>query len=141
MRAFLPMDPSGLRGHVQGMFHPRLVLFQYYAPCESALSKADTVALVDAISRRIFMRRWADQFNRSTLSHFLNSPAGRAFRLIAGTAFLLVGILYREDILGILSITWGVFPFSAGAFDVCYISAALGGPFSGATIRRQFGTS
>jgi hypothetical protein len=107
----------------------------------SALLRADSLTLINEFSRRIFMRRWADRFNRSTLSHFLNSPAGRAFRLTAGTAFLVVGILYRGNSPGILSIAWGVFPFTAGAFDVCYISAALGGPFSGAIIRRQFGTS
>ncbi len=30
---------------------------------------------------------------------------------------------------------WGVLPLSAGAFDLCYISAVLGGPLSGARIR------
>jgi hypothetical protein len=32
---------------------------------------------------------------------------------------------------------WGVFPLIAGAFDVCFISAVLGGPFSGAKIREK----
>ena len=31
-----------------------------------------------------------------------------------------------------------IFPLSAGAFDVCYISAALGGPLSGSTIRARY---
>ena len=79
----------------------------------------------------------ADAFNRTGFSHFLNSTAGRVFRVVAGIAFLSVGYLYRQDTLGIVSMIWGVFPLSAGAFDVCYISAALGGPLSGARIREQ----
>ena len=59
------------------------------------------------------------------------------FRLAAGIGFLLVGIVYREYTLGILSLIWGVFPLSAGALDICYISALLGGPLSGARIREK----
>ena len=76
-----------------------------------------------------------ESFNHSGFSKFLNSRAGRAFRLVAGAGFLLVGYLYRDHLLGVLSIAWSVFPLSAGAFDICYISAALGGPLSGAKIR------
>jgi hypothetical protein len=74
-------------------------------------------------------------FNRSDLSRFLNRPAGRIFRLLAGIGFLVVGFVYREYTLGVLSMIWGVFPLSAGALDICYISALLGGPISGAKIR------
>jgi len=77
-----------------------------------------------------------ESFNRSGLSKFLNSQWGRIFRLVAGAGFLVVGCLYRDHLLGVLSIAWSVFPLSAGAFDICYISAALGGPLSGAKIRR-----
>lgn len=79
-----------------------------------------------------------ESFNRSGFSKFLNSLAGRIFRLVAGTGFLVVGYLYRDHLLGVLSIAWSVLPLSAGAFDVCYISAALGGPLSGAKIRRNY---
>ncbi len=82
----------------------------------------------------------ADAFNRTRFSHFLNSTPGRIFRLVAGVAFLLLGFVYRHKTLGIVSMVWGVFPLSAGAFDICYISAALGGPLSGAKIRNQFKT-
>jgi hypothetical protein len=81
------------------------------------------------------MRRFEEAFNRSSFSRFLNSPAGRIFRLVAGTGFLVVGFVYRADALGVLSMMWGVLPFSAGAFDICYISAVLGGPLSGTKIR------
>ncbi len=76
-----------------------------------------------------------EAFNRSAFSHFINSPAGRAFRLVAGSAFLGVGYLFRGHTLGLLAMAWSVFPLTAGGFDICWISGALGGPLSGAKIR------
>jgi hypothetical protein len=76
-------------------------------------------------------------FNQSGFSRFLNTAAGRVFRLVAGAAFLLFGFAYRGSVLGVVSMAWSVFPLTAGAFDVCYISAVLGGPFSGRAIRRE----
>ena len=81
------------------------------------------------------MSKIEGSFNRSGFSRFLNSPGGRVFRLVAGLGFLAVGYLYRGHTLGVLSMVWSVFPLSAGAFDICYISALLGGPLSGAKIR------
>ena len=82
---------------------------------------------------------WQEDFNRSSLSRFLNSPTGRVFRVGAGIAFLVVGYLSRGHLLGLVAIIWSIFPLSAGGFDVCYISAALGGPLSGSTIRARYG--
>ena len=76
-------------------------------------------------------------FNRSGFSRFINSPAGRIFRLVAGTGFLVVGYVYRAETLGVVSMIWSVFPLSAGGFDLCFISALLGGPLSGAKIREK----
>ena len=84
--------------------------------------------------------RIAETFNRSGFSRFINSPRGRAFRLIAGAMFVVVGYVFRHHTLGLLSVAWGVLPLSAGAFDLCYVSAALGGPLSGARIREQYHT-
>lgn len=81
-----------------------------------------------------------EAFNRSAFSKFLNRPAGRIFRLAAGTGFLLIGLLFRHTTLGLAAMVWSVFPITAGGFDVCYISAILGGPFSGAKIRETFGS-
>jgi len=86
------------------------------------------------------MRSFEESFNRSSFSRFLNSPAGRIFRLAAGTGFLVVGYIYRGHALGVLSMVWSVFPLSAGALDICYISALLGGPISGAKIRAKYKT-
>lgn len=76
-----------------------------------------------------------EAFNHSGLSRFLNSPAGRVFRVAAGVGFLVVGYLYRDHALGVASMVWSVFPLSAGAFDICYVSAVLGGPLAGSAIR------
>jgi len=81
------------------------------------------------------MRNFAEGFNRSGFSRFLNSPAGRIFRLVAGAGFLVVGYVYRGHALGVLSMAWGVLAMIAGAFDICFMSALLGGPLSGAKIR------
>ena len=74
-------------------------------------------------------------FNRSGFSRFINGRAGRAFRLVAGAAFLLVGYMYRAEPLGKVAMAWSFFPLTAGAFDICWISAVLGGPLSGRKIR------
>jgi hypothetical protein len=71
-------------------------------------------------------------FNQSRMSQFINSSAGRAFRLAAGAMFLVVGYVYRDHAAGTAAMVWSVLPLSAGAFDLCYISALLGGPVSGA---------
>jgi len=84
------------------------------------------------------MRTLAEAFNRSFFSRFLNSPVGRMFRLSAGTGFLLVGYGHRHDVLGIVAMIWSILPLTAGAFDICYISAALGGPISGARLRDRY---
>jgi hypothetical protein len=81
---------------------------------------------------------WHETFNQSGFSKFINSSTGRIFRLVAGIGFLVVGFVYRHHTLGVLSMIWSVFPLSAGAFDLCYISAVLGGPLSGAKIRDKY---
>jgi hypothetical protein len=86
------------------------------------------------------MGKSEEGFNRSGFSRFLNRPAGRVFRLAAGIAFLAVGYMYRGHTLGVLSMVWSIFPLSAGAFDICYVSALLGGPLSGAKIRAKYKT-
>jgi len=86
------------------------------------------------------MSGFEELFNRSGFSRFLNSPPGRVFRLAAGAGFLVVGYVYRDHVLGVLSMAWSVLPLSAGAFDICCISALLGGPLSGARIRGKYKT-
>jgi hypothetical protein len=71
---------------------------------------------------------------------FLTPVRGRIFRLVAGTGFLVVGYVYRGHELGMLSMVWSALPLSAGALDLCYISALLGGPLSGAKVRSKYKT-
>ena len=86
------------------------------------------------------MSKFDEAFNRSGLSRFLNSRAGRVFRIVAGIGFLVVGYVYRDNALGVLSMVWSLLPLTAGAFDICYISVLLGGPLSGAKIRDKYKT-
>ena len=86
------------------------------------------------------MGKSEEAFNRSGISRFLNSPAGRIFRVAAGLGFLVVGYVYRGHALGVVSMVWSIFPLSAGVLDICYISASLGGPLSGAKIRAKYKT-
>lgn len=79
-----------------------------------------------------------DDFNRSAFSHFINSSAGRLFRLAAGATFLAVGYVFRAHPLGVVSMLWSILPLTAGGFDLCYLSAVLGGPLPGKTIRERY---
>ncbi len=76
-----------------------------------------------------------ESFNRTGLSRFVNSATGRGFRLAAGLVFLTLGLVYRHHSLGIASLIWSVFPLSAGIFDLCWVSAVLGGPMRSCDIR------
>jgi hypothetical protein len=77
----------------------------------------------------------AGAFNRSLFSRFINSSPGRVFCLIVGTGFFVVGYLFREYALGVISIVFSLLPLSAGVFDLGYVRAILSDPFSGAKIR------
>jgi hypothetical protein len=79
--------------------------------------------------------RLATRFNRSRFGTWLNSPAGRLFRVSAGGVFLAVGLRHRHGRGGQASLAWSLLPLTAGAFDVCYISVSLGGPFRGSGCR------
>ena len=79
----------------------------------------------------------AVRFNRSRFGRFLNTAAGRVFRVAAGTAFVAVGLRRRRTGAGKVSLLWSVLPLSAGGLDICYISASLGGPIRGAACRAQ----
>jgi len=77
----------------------------------------------------------AARFNATGFSRWVNGTHGRAFRLVAGVAWLTFGLVFRDHWWGVAAMTWSFFPLSAGLFDLCWISAALGGPFSSRKIR------
>ncbi|MGO9151535.1 MAG: YgaP-like transmembrane domain [Acidimicrobiales bacterium] len=67
------------------------------------------------------------------LSKFMASTAGRAVRVIAGVALIMIG--------GSLGGGWwalaviGLVPLAAGALDVCLFNVLFGQPLSGKAVR------
>jgi hypothetical protein len=64
---------------------------------------------------------------------FMASTAGRAVRIVAGVALIVVG--------GLLGGGWwalavvGLVPLAAGALDVCLFNVLFGQPLSGKVVR------
>jgi hypothetical protein len=81
----------------------------------------------------------ADRFNSTRFSRWVNGPRGRAFRLTAGLAWLAFAVAFRDHWWGLAAGVWSFFPLSAGLFDICWVSAALGGPLAGRSIRAAQG--
>ena len=77
----------------------------------------------------------AESFGRSGFARFVNSPAGRIARLVVGIGLIVWGYTQLDTGMGFVLIVIGFVPLAAGAFDLCLISALLGGPISGARIR------
>ena len=78
----------------------------------------------------------AESFGRSGFARFINSGAGRGLRVIAGVA--LIGWGYStQSVTGMVLMVVGLVPLAAGALDLCFVSALLGGPLSGARLRRH----
>lgn len=79
----------------------------------------------------------ADSFGRSGFAQFVNSLAGRIVRLLAGIGLISWGYAQRESTTGLLLMVGGLIPLAAGAFNLCLISALLGGPIRGAKITKR----
>jgi len=75
----------------------------------------------------------AESFGRSGFARFINSPAGRAVRIIAGLAIFGGGYTVGGT-AGIVLMIVGLVPLAAGFFNLCLISALLGGPLSGSRL-------
>jgi hypothetical protein len=76
----------------------------------------------------------AESFGRSGIARFINSPAGRIARLGAGIGLIAWGYTQRGSGMGIVLMIVGLVPLVAGAFNLCLISALLGGPIRGAEV-------
>ncbi len=79
----------------------------------------------------------AESFGRSRFARFINSPAGRLARLVAGIGLVSWGVTQRGTATGLVLVAVGLVPLAAGAFNLCVISALLGGPIRGARIARS----
>ena len=77
----------------------------------------------------------AESFGRSGFARFINSPAGRITRIVAGIVLIGWGYTQLTTVTGLALIIVGLVPLVAGALDLCLISALLGGPISGKRIR------
>ena len=77
----------------------------------------------------------AESFSRSGFARFVNSPAGRIARFVVGIGLIVWGYTQLDTAMGFVLIVIGLVPLAAGAFDLCLISALLGGPISGARLR------
>ena len=76
----------------------------------------------------------AESFGRSRFARAVNSPAGRIARLVAGAGLIGWGFTQRGTGTGLAVMAVGLVPLAAGALDLCFISALLGGPIRGARI-------
>jgi hypothetical protein len=79
----------------------------------------------------------AESFGRSGFARFINSPSGRLTRVVIGVLLVGWGMTQRGSSTGITLIVVGLIPLVAGTFNLCVISALLGGPISGARITRR----
>jgi hypothetical protein len=78
----------------------------------------------------------ADSFAHTGFARFINSPAGRITRIVAGLGLIAWGYALRAGTGGIVLIVVGLIPLAAGLFNLCLISALLGGPISGSEVAR-----
>ena len=66
-------------------------------------------------------------------SKFMALSAGRAVRIIAGVALIVVGGLLGGGWWTIAAV--GLVPLAAGALDVCVFNVLFGQPLSGKAVR------
>jgi hypothetical protein len=79
----------------------------------------------------------AESFGRTGFAKFVNSPAGRVVRIVAGIGLIAWGYTGRGSGTALALMVVGLVPLAAGVFDLCLISALLGGPISGARIGKR----
>lgn len=78
----------------------------------------------------------AESFARCGFAQFINSPAGRIGRIVAGLGIIGLGRALRDRTAGTVLTIAGLIPLTAGLFDLCLISPLLGGPLSGEGVRK-----
>jgi len=76
----------------------------------------------------------AESFGRSGFARFINSSAGRVLRVVVGLGLIWYGFMQGGTSTGTILMAVGLVPLAAGLFNLCLISALLGGPISGARI-------
>jgi Inner membrane protein YgaP-like, transmembrane domain len=79
----------------------------------------------------------AESFGRSSFAQFVNSPAGRVARIVVGIGLIGWGYTQSGIQAEVILMAIGLVPLAAGVFNLCLISALLGGTISGARIARR----
>jgi hypothetical protein len=64
-------------------------------------------------------------------ARFMSSTAGRALRVVAGLALIVIGLATGTWWLAVV----GLVPLLAGALDVCLFAPLFKAPFSGKSLR------
>ncbi len=67
---------------------------------------------------------------------FMQTPAGRIGRIVAGAAMIAAGLAGPGGALGYFLAGLGTVPLAAGLFDVCLMAPFFKVPWSGAKIRQ-----
>jgi hypothetical protein len=78
----------------------------------------------------------AESFGQSGFARFINSTAGRVLRAAVGIAVICWGYTQRGSTTGLILIVVGLVPLAAGTFNLCLVSALLGGPLFGSRISK-----
>ena len=80
----------------------------------------------------------SESFGQTGIAQFINSAAGRITRILIGLGLIAWGYVSLPGTAGLVLIVVGlVGPLAAGTFNLCYVSALLGGPISGARIAKS----
>jgi Inner membrane protein YgaP-like, transmembrane domain len=83
----------------------------------------------------------SESFAHTSFARFVNSPAGRIARIVVGFGLIGWGYAQRTAPAGIVLMLVGLIPLAAGMFNLCLISALLGGPIRGSKLARSKTTS
>jgi len=67
---------------------------------------------------------------------FMASRIGRALRIVVGLALMVMGMLFVRGNAGMVLVVVGLFPFFAGAFDVCLFAPMFHKPMRGSAFRK-----
>ncbi len=66
---------------------------------------------------------------------FMSSMTGRAVRVIAGIALILLGLLIVHGTGGVILAVVGLVPLVAGLSNFCVFAPLFGGPFLGKDVK------
>lgn len=69
-----------------------------------------------------------------SLARFMATSAGRALRVVAGLALIVIGLAIG-GIGGVVLAVVGLVPLAAGVFNVCLIAPLIKAPFNGKAVQ------